>query len=94
MRPRDVDQLIESLDFPTTTDAIIRDHGTRTLRLQDGSETVAQVIGRCGPQIYDRPDDVRLSLYASVCCDAVGRRWYTDRDPPLIGSDGPDPVSF
>lgn len=94
MRPADIDRVIRGITFPTTTDEIIRSHGTQELRLQDGSETVAQVIGRCGPQTYMGPDEVRLSLYSSVCSDAVGRRWYSDRDPPVPGTDGPDPVSF
>ena len=94
MRPVDIDDLLSGITYPTTTEDIIRAHGSQELRLQNGSESVAQVIGRCGPQTYTDPEDVRLSLYASVCSDAVGRRWYSDRDPPVPGSDGPDPVSF
>lgn len=85
MRLTELDGLIGDLEYPTTTDAIVAAHGRRTLAHANGDETVAEAIDRCGAQSFASADELRLTLYSSVCEDAIGRKGYTDRDPPTLG---------
>lgn len=92
MRLTEFDGKLDELDYPTSSDDIIEAYGREALSLQSGEETVAQVLGRCGPESFDDPDEVRMTLYGSLCDDAIGRKGYSDRDPPVLGE--AEPVSF
>ena len=83
MRLNDIDAVLQGMEFPTTSQAIIDSHGGRELSLANGSETVRQVFGRCGAESFTSPEEARLTLYSSVGEGAIGRKGYTDRDPPM-----------
>ena len=77
--------MLDRFDYPTTTDDICAAYGGTELSFQNGAETVSTALNRCGPQSFDGPDEARLTLYSAVCEDAIGRKGYADRDPPLLG---------
>lgn len=84
MRLTETNDLFDDMDFPTTSEEIIATHGKRNLSLANGNETVERVFARCGPETFDTPEDALLTLYSSVSDDAIGRKGYTDRDPPQL----------
>jgi hypothetical protein len=94
MRLNGTDDPIESLEYPATTDEVIRRHGDRKLELQRGSERLGDVLGRLGSERFDSPEEVRLSIRSAVGDEAIGRRFYSDRDPTAIGESGPAPLSL
>lgn len=83
MRLNDLDGVIDDMDYPTTSKEIIDSHGGRELALANGSETVQQVFDRCGSESFTSPDEARMTLYSSLSEGAIGRKGYTDRDPPM-----------
>ena len=86
---------IDDYEYPATTEELIDEYGDRTLELPNGTETVADVLGRLESETFESPDDVRLSLSCAVSEKAVGRVGYSDRDPNPVGSPyTPDAVSF
>ncbi|THE63423.1 DUF2795 domain-containing protein [Salinadaptatus halalkaliphilus] len=86
---------IDDHEYPATTEELIEAHGDRTLELPNGSETVADVLGRLEAETFDSPEDARLAVYSAVSNKAVGRVGYSDRDPTPVGSPyKPDAVSF
>ncbi|MFB6255897.1 MAG: DUF2795 domain-containing protein [Haloplanus sp.] len=87
-------EMIDALEFPITTDEIIADHGEHELELQRGTERVGEVLERLGTEEFESPDDVRLSVRSAVGHKAIGRRFYSDRDPTAIGESGPTPLSL
>jgi hypothetical protein len=93
MRLNGTDEAIDSHEYPATGDELIDAYGDLEIEVHDGSETVAEVLGRLGGTTYEGPEDVREALFSAVSHEAVGRRFYSDRDAPVAG-EGPDPVSF
>ena len=94
MQLNDVPSLLADQEFPTTTDRLTEVHGDQLLTLEDGSETMGEVLARSGPETFHDPNDVLLTLYGGVSAEAVGRIGYSDRDPPPMGSRGPEQISF
>ena len=92
MRITDFERAIDGLTYPTTTETITSEYGARELQFQDGTERVDRVLDRFGSQTFASADEVRLTLYGALPQEAVGRKGYTDRDPP--GLDEVDHVSF
>lgn len=87
-------EMIDALEFPITTDEIIADHGDHELKLQRGTEQVGEILERLGTEEFDSPEDVRLSVRSAVGHKAIGRRFYSDRDPTALGESGPTPLSL
>ncbi|RCU47070.1 DUF2795 domain-containing protein [Haloplanus salinus] len=87
-------EMIDALEFPITTDEIIADHGDHELELQRGTEQVGEILERLGTEEFDSPEDVRLSVRSAVGHKAIGRRFYSDRDPTALGESGPTPLSL
>jgi hypothetical protein len=86
--------MIDALEYPTTTDKIIAEHGDHTLELQCGTERVGDVLERLASEQFDGPEEVRLSVRSAVGHEAIGRRFYSDRDPAAPGESGPTPLSL
>lgn len=85
MRVTEFDRTIDRLEYPTTTEIITNVYGNQELHFQDGSERLERVFQRFGPESFASPDEVRMTLYGALPGEAIGRKGYTDRDPPGIG---------
>lgn len=83
MRLKELDGVIDDMEYPTTSQEIIDSHGGQELSLANGSETVGQVFDRFGAESFTSADEARLTLYSSLSEGAIGRKGYTDRDPPM-----------
>jgi hypothetical protein len=94
MRLNGTGDLIDAVEYPLTSDELIELHGDHAIELQNGSETLGEVLGRLGSETYTCSDDVRTALFTGVGHQAIGRRFYSDRDPTAPGENGPDPLSF
>ncbi len=94
MRFNGTGELIDAHEYPATRDELVSAYGDQTIELQNGTETIADVLGRLGPETYETADDARTALTSAVSHRAIGRRFYSDRDPTMLSEDGPTPVSF
>ncbi|MFB6130782.1 MAG: DUF2795 domain-containing protein [Salinigranum sp.] len=94
MRLNGTGDAIDSHEYPATSEELIEAYGEHLIELQDGSESVADVLGRVGSETYQRPEEVYETLFGAVGHEAVGRRYYSDRDQLTIAEDGPTPLSF
>lgn len=92
MHLAEFERAIDRLEYPITTEQVARRVGDRRLDYQDGSEPVAKVLGRFGPEVFASADEVRMTVYGALPVEAVGRKGYSDRDPP--GVDEVEQVSF
>jgi len=92
MRLTEFDARLDRLTYPTSTDDVVSQFGTSEIAFQDGAERLDRVLGRFGTETFDSPDELRMTLYGALPGEAVGRRGYSDRDPP--GVDEVEPVSF
>lgn len=88
-------EVIDAHEYPATTEELIETCGERRLELPNGSETVAEVLGRLESETFESPEDARFAVYSAVSDKAVGRVGYSDRDPEPPGSvHRSDQVSF
>lgn len=94
MRLNGTEDQLAAHEYPATSGELIDAYGDTRIELQDGSETLGSVLGRLGSETFHSVDDVWMTLRGGVGHEAVGRRFYSDRDAPSVGEDGPDPVSF
>lgn len=82
MRPTADDERLDALEYPLTTAELLAAAGDVELTLPNGSETLGEAVGRLGDQRFDTPEDVRVAIRTGVGAAAIGRRYYSDRDPP------------
>lgn len=92
MRIQQTSTLFEDLTYPVTTEDLIAKTGSQEIALQDGSESIKQILERSEPESFSSPEDVQLTIYSGLCDQAIGRKGYTDRDPPTMNE--VEPVSF
>lgn len=92
MRMAELEDALDRLSYPTTTDDVSREFGDRTIDFQDGDERVAHVLDRCGSETFTSAEEARLTVYGALSEGAIGRKGYTDRDPPGVGE--VEPLSF
>jgi hypothetical protein len=84
----------EAHTYPMTTDELIDAHGDMVLELPNGTETLADALGRSGPETFETAEDAMLTACSGMSSKAIGRVGYSDRDPVAMGEDGPEQVSF
>ncbi|WP_348607152.1 DUF5789 family protein [Halobaculum rarum] len=94
MRLNGTEDELSAHEYPATSGELIDAYGDTRIELQDGSETIGAVLGRLGSETFHSADDVWMTLRGGVGHEAVGRRFYSDRDAPAVGEDGPDQISF
>lgn len=84
---------LERLSYPVSIEELSAEFDGQTLLYPQGEEAVSAVVERCGSHTLESADDAWLSVLASVDEAAVGRKFYTDRDPPCSAAEFA-PVSF
>jgi len=88
-------EMLSETEYPITTAELIERHGDRRIELDDGAETIREILSRLDAETYERPEDAEYAIYSAVGERAIGRKGYSDRDPTPPGSPhGPDQVSF
>lgn len=92
MRIQQTAALFEDIAYPVTTEELIARTGSQKIALQDGTESIKQILERSEPESFTSAEDVQLTIYSGLCDRAIGRKGYTDRDPPAMNE--VEPVSF
>jgi len=93
MRLNQLATVLDDLTYPLTADELSAALEGHTLVHPTGEEPASAVVERCGSASMTSADDAWLSVMGSVDEGAVGRKFYTDRDPP-VGPREFDAVSF
>ena len=94
MRLRSTDDLLTGHEYPATTTELIAAYGDSQIELQNGNETLGDVLSRLSEETYHDSDDARAAVMSALSHKAIGRRFYSDRDQYALGENGHDPVSF
>ncbi|WP_158855515.1 DUF2795 domain-containing protein [Halorhabdus sp. CUG00001] len=90
----DIETLMEGVSYPADCEEVIETCGGRTVELQQGEETVAEALGRCNAGEIQTAQSARETLLASLSEGAIGRKYYSDRDPPVPGTEWREPLSL
>jgi hypothetical protein len=94
MRLNRTGELIDAHEFPATTEELIEAYGDQVIELPNGSARLGDVLARAGSETYTDSKDARSALHCGLGHEAIGRRYYSDRDAYTTGEDGPQQVSF
>ncbi|ERH03374.1 MAG: hypothetical protein J07HR59_00487 [Halorubrum sp. J07HR59] len=94
MRLNEIAETASNYEYPMTSTQMAAQHGSDTIEYPGGSESLAAVLERAEAETFECAEDVRLTVYSSASKDAIGRRFYSDRDPVAPGENGPAQVSF
>ena len=94
MRLNALGEKLSAHQYPATSDELIDAYGESRIELPEGTETLGSVLGRAGPETFVSSGEVHETLRGNVGHEAVGRRFYSDRDAPTVAEDGPEQVSF
>jgi hypothetical protein len=94
MQLNTADELFDDHSYPATTSELIATYGEAELDLTDGTQTVGDVLGLFGEETFTDAAAVRETLRTGVSHEAIGRRFYSDRDQFTPGEYGPTQVSF
>jgi hypothetical protein len=90
----DVNEQLDTHSYPATTQELIEEYGDLELMLPNGTETLGTMLSLLDNETYDDAEAARLAAYSAVSDKAIGRKFYSDRDPTAPGEDGPEPLSF
>lgn len=88
------DERLGAHSYPTTTADLIETHGDLEIAFPNGTETLGDVFGRVDESTFETAEEARLMLYSALGDAAIGRKFYSDRDPTRLDEDGPEPVSL
>lgn len=95
MEVRDLDRLLDDVSFPVDTSELISTTEGQIIEYPNGKEeTVATLLERVVSEEYTHRSDAELVIRSALREEAVGRKWYSDRDPPNLVAEQYDPVSF
>lgn len=70
---------LEDEEYPIDTDELLETYGDRELELQDGSQSLREVLGPMGETTYESAEDVKDAVVGMVSDEAIGREGETDR---------------
>lgn len=62
-------------------------YGESVLIFQNGEQTLREVFESMATESFNSPDDARQAIFNCVDEQAIGRKGYSDRDPPALGEE-------
>lgn len=80
--------------YPTTTVELLAAHGDMEIEFSDGSETLTEILGRLDNETYNTHEEASAAMYSAVSSMAIGRKYYSDRDPFSPGTDEREQTSL
>ncbi|HET7323343.1 MAG TPA: DUF5789 family protein [Halococcus sp.] len=85
-------ETMDSLEYPIDHADLIEQHGDAELELPNGTSTLAEVLEplQDEDQTYQDRDELETMILNMVGDEAIGRKNYSDRDPPAIGEESQD----
>lgn len=84
-------QQLEEHEYPATSDELVEVYGESVLIFQNGEQTLREVFEATATETFNSPGDARQAIFNGVNEQAIGRKGYSDRDPPAPGEDSEQP---
>ncbi|WP_458207778.1 DUF5789 family protein [Haladaptatus sp. NG-SE-30] len=86
---------LDTISYPTTAAELVASFGEYELDLASGTESVGEILDPLRDEKYQSPGEVRQDIFLMVGELAIGRKYYSDRTPPVLGEQRLDEqVSF
>lgn len=88
------DESFDAHTYPASTGELIDEYGDLELELPNGTETLGEALARAGEETYETAEAAKLAARCGVSEKGIGRKFYSDRDAPTVGEEGPGDVSL
>jgi hypothetical protein len=75
----EVNDALESHDYPASAEELTDEYGDREIDLPNGSKTFGEVLEPFENETYESAEEVRQSVFNMIGSEAVGREDYSDR---------------
>ena len=72
-------EAFESEEYPIGTDVLLDRYGDRRLELQNGSQSLQDVLEPLGETTFDSAEAVMDAVVGTVGDEAIGRKYESDR---------------
>lgn len=70
---------LQNEEYPLSNGDLLETYGDREIDLQDGGESLNEVLAPLEDRSYDDADDVMQTVIGMVGDEAIGRKNYSDR---------------
>lgn len=70
---------LKAESYPMKKTELLETYGDRELELQNGGETLREVLEPMGETTYESAEDVMQAIIGMVDDQAIGRKHYSDR---------------
>lgn len=88
------DESFDAHSYPATTEELVDAYGGLELDLPNGTETLGEALRRTGTETFETAEAAKLAARCGISEKGIGRKFYSDRDAPTVGEEGPDELSF
>lgn len=79
---------LDDLAYPVAIERAVAELDDPEVQLPNGQDRLSTVLDRLALQTLESADDAKLAVLSALDSDAIGRKWYSDRDPPVVGEGG------
>lgn len=70
---------LENEEYPIDKSELLEAYGDREIELQNGGQTLKEVLDPLGETTFESAEDVTQSVIGMVDDEAIGRKNYSDR---------------
>lgn len=94
MRINETLRRLDEVGYPMTVDDVVLALEDPTLELATGSQQLSDVFSAVDVDVVTDPDEAKLVLLSGLASEAIGRKYYSDRDPPTSRERNVEPLTF
>lgn len=66
-------------EYPIDNDALLASYADREIELQDGTQSLREILEPLGETTFDSAEDVMDAVVGMVSDEAIGRKYESDR---------------
>lgn len=81
----DLANRISNHSYPATSADFVNEYGGHQVEFPTGSQTLQEIFEPLQNDRFDSPSEVRQAIFNMVDERAIGRKYYSDRTPPVLG---------
>lgn len=94
MRINNVMEALESQRYPSSVESMVSDLDDPRIELADGAQYLSEIYGTVSVEKFETIEEAQLVFLSGLKASAIGRKGYSDRDPPTARERHADSVTL
>ena len=82
-----LEEALSGAAYPLTNEELLDEHGQTRIELPDNRVALNDVLAPLDGETYTNGNEVRQAVLNVIDERAIGRKHYSDRDPPTLGEE-------